>query len=106
VALEVCDCLLDRPRPNKAQIAVAGCDRHRRTEAVEAGTVHVQLPVAEPVAAGPLVALLDLGAEDVAVEGVRPLPVRHGDDAVVDPQAEAQRATSIARDSRITITLT
>ena len=47
VALEVRDSFLDRSRPDQAQVAVAGCDGHRRAETLEAGPVRVQLPLAE-----------------------------------------------------------
>lgn len=105
-ALEMSDRLSDRPGPDEAQVAVAGLDRLRRVQSLEAGPVDVQLPVPEPVVTEPVVLLIDLGAEDVAVERIRALPVGDGDYAVVDPEPKVYFATSTARLSRITITFT
>jgi hypothetical protein len=68
--------------------------------------VHVQLLVSEPEGDALPVEIDHLGAEDVAVERRRALPVRDGDDDVVEAKAEPYFATSIARLSRMTMTLT
>jgi hypothetical protein len=51
---------------------------------VDSGPVDVQLRVAEPVRVAAGAGGDDLGADDVAVEAVRRLPVGDGDDAVVE----------------------
>ena len=103
---EMLDRLRRRSGPEEAEIGVSGGDREaspwlRR----RARPVHVQLLLAEAEGDPPAVELDDLGSEDVAIEGGRPLPVADGDDGMV----EAERvyfATSIARDSRMTMTFT
>src|SRR5690242_21893290 len=81
------DGALDRPVPHEAQVAVARLHGMVGVEPVEPGPVHVQLPAVEAVVTERGIALVDLGPEHVAVEGVRALPVRDGDHAVVDRQS-------------------
>src|SRR5262245_20427092 len=85
--------------PDEAQVAVtgpdgiAGDDRRRRTVPVD-----VQLLVSESVrVAVPL--FDDLGAENVAVEAIRSLPVGDGDDDVVE--AERARRRRVERVERL-----
>src|SRR5919197_171294 len=83
---EVRDRLVRRPGEVKAEVAVArphgigGARLGRRPR-----PVHVQLsPVGEPVRVAAAVELDDLGAEHVAVEGVRSFPVGDGDHDVIE----------------------
>src|SRR4051812_44475325 len=78
------DGALDRAVPAEADVTVAGADAVAGDRVrVETGAVDVELLLAEPVgeagAAGH-----DVGADDVAVERVRALPVGDGDDEVVE----------------------
>lgn len=85
VRAEVLDRVLDRARPDKADVAVSRPHALARDGIwLGAGTVDVQLLRAEAVREAALVELDELGAEDVAVEGVRALPVGDGDDDVVE----------------------
>src|SRR5205085_10433806 len=83
VRCQMLDGLLDRPRPDEAEVAVARLDRALCVQSLEARPVHVQLPRAESVVAEVRVLLVDASSQDVAVEPVRSLPVRHRDHAMV-----------------------
>src|SRR5215218_3794696 len=86
--------------PDEAQVAVSGADGIAGDDRrLHAGPVHVQLLVAEAigVAAG---AFDDLGAEDIAVERVRTLPIGDRDHDVVEPHAHAWAASSASFTSR------
>src|SRR3954451_17179355 len=75
---------LDRAVPAEADVAVAGANAILRDRVRgHAGAMDVELLVAEAVreARGPG---HDLGADDVAVERVRALPVGDRDDEVVE----------------------
>src|SRR3954451_5326691 len=78
------DCSLDPAVRAEAAVAVAGADSTLRDRVrVHAGAVDVELLVAEAVReAG--AAADDLGADDVAIERVRALPVGDRDDEVVE----------------------
>src|SRR5262249_46426989 len=84
----------------------AGGDREAGSR-LRRGTrpVHVQLLLAEAKRDAPAIELDDLGPEHVSIEGGRPLPVADGDDGMVETES-VYFATSIARDSRMTITFT
>src|SRR5260370_38875197 len=83
-ALKVDDGVRNRPVPLEAEIAVAGLDRKpRHLGRMKAGPVQIELRRAEPV--GPaLRAPNELGAEKIAAERVRALPVRDMYHAVVE----------------------
>src|SRR6266478_8419917 len=83
-ALEVGDGVGNRPVPLEAEIAVAGLDRKpRHLGRMKAGPVQIELRRAEPV--GPALRTPnELGAEHIAVERVRALPVRDMYHAVVE----------------------
>ncbi len=85
---------LDRAGPDEAEVGVSGTHRLGRDQAADVGVgaVDVQALVAEGVGepAGP--DRHDLGAEDIAVEGVRALPVAYRDDDVVEPDAQVSRS--------------
>jgi ATP phosphoribosyltransferase len=87
---------LDRALPHEAEVAVPRAHGLARDEVagVRPGTVDVQALVAERVGNAVLPELDDLCAEDVAVEGVRPLAVRDRDDDVVESQAGGQGSRS------------
>jgi hypothetical protein len=93
---EVLDGSLDRALPHEAEVAVPGAHGLARDEVADVGrrAVDVQALVAERVGDAVLPKRNDLRAEDVAVEGVRPLPVRDRDDDVVEPQAGGQGSRS------------
>ena len=83
--VKVGDGCLDRASPDEAQVGIPRThplprDRERHG----ARAVDVQLLRAESVREAALVELDELGAEDVAVEGVRALPLGDGDDDVVE----------------------
>jgi hypothetical protein len=88
VLLQMIDRLFDRPGPDEAEVAVSWFDRPLSIQSSEPGSVDVQLPVAKPVMAKPGVLLINLGTKDIPIERVRALPVGHGDDAMVDHDAE------------------
>src|SRR5262249_34000191 len=81
--------VLDPPRPYEAQVAVPGS--HRDAGHVVAGVharpVDVELGPGAAVDPPPRPALDDFRAQHLAVEGVRPLPIRDGDDAVIERDA-------------------
>ena len=86
------DGALDRPVPDEAEVAVPRPDRVGRAwKGLAARPVHVQLLAGEPVRPAALVELDELGPEDITVEAVRPLPVRDGNDDVVEGQRADQR---------------
>lgn len=67
-----------------ASIAVSG--RHRDPSnrmRRDTGPMNVQLRVSESVRPGAAAAVDELGAEHIAIEGVRPVPVRDMDDALI-----------------------
>src|SRR5215213_3789954 len=84
VVLQMRNGVLDRTRPLKAQIAVAGLHRQaRHLGRADALAVDVELLIAEAV--GPADwPLHQLRAHHIAVEGIGPLPVRDMDDAVIE----------------------
>jgi hypothetical protein len=86
--LSRCASVRNRPRPDEAEVAVPRLHREAgyvRGD-VDAGAVHVQLGVADPVRNALSFSERDeLGADDVAVEAVRHFPVRDRDDDVVEP---------------------
>src|SRR4051812_27215138 len=88
VALQVRDGLFGGAVPREAEVAVAGPHRiggarlGRRSRAV-----HVQLLLADAVRVPAVRQLDELGAEHVAVERVRPLPVGDRDYNVVELRA-------------------
>lgn len=86
---QVLDGLLDRAGPHEAEVAVPWAHRLTRDEVADVGprTVDVQALVADHVREAVLSEPDDVGAEDVAVEGVRPLAVGDRDDRVVEPEA-------------------
>lgn len=86
--------LLDRPGPLEAEVAVPGLDGLIGDEVADVGPrpVHVQPLVADHVRSPVPAERHDLRAENVAVEGVRPLPVGDGDDDVVEPEAQSSRS--------------
>src|SRR3954447_22981308 len=92
---EMRDRVRDRPVVGEAQIAVARLDRHPRDRPrVKSRAVYVELLVAEAV--GPALARPNqLRAEHVSVERIRHGPVRHMDDAVIEPRR--QPPSSIVR---------
>src|SRR5512132_2001618 len=90
VLLEVLDRGLEGARPDEAEIAVAGLNWQSCVQALEARPVDVEVPLAEDVMGERFIALDDFGAEDVAVEGVRAVPVGDRDDAVIECQAHAE----------------
>jgi hypothetical protein len=78
------DRTVDRTVPDEAEVCAARSDRRVGVRlAVDAGPVDVQLVRAEAVHVA-LAARDQLGAEHVGVEGVRPVPVGDGDDAVIE----------------------
>src|SRR6516165_10792636 len=83
-ALKVGDGVRNRPVPLEAEVAVAGLDRKpRHLGRVKARPMQIELRGAEPV--GPALRTPnELGAEHIAVECVRALPVRDMDHAVVE----------------------
>src|SRR6516162_574579 len=83
-ALKVGDGVRNRPVPLEAEVAVAGLDRKpRHLGRVKARPMQIELRGAEPV--GPVLRTPnELGAEHIAVERVRALPVRDMDHAVVE----------------------
>jgi hypothetical protein len=95
VPLEVLARLGRSSLPDEAEVAVPGADGVTRARVRRrAGTVNVELPVAEAIRPAALVELDELGAENARVEAVRALPVRDGDDDVVE--VEAQDVTLLA----------
>ena len=77
--------VLDPAGPDEAEIAVPRPHAPARNRVrLRARPVDVQLLHAEPVRVAALVELDELGAQNVAVEGVRALPVGDGDDDVVE----------------------
>src|SRR5260221_3134597 len=92
LAPEMLDGALDRSVPDEAEVAVPRPDRvGRARKGLAARPVHVQLLAGEPVGPTALVELDELGAEDISVEAVRPLPVRDRNDDVVEAQRGDQR---------------
>ena len=85
-AFEVCDGILDRTRPDEAEIAVARLNGEPRNEAahIDAGAVHVELRVAHAVGEPPAADVEDLRTDDVTVKRVGPVPVGDRDHAVVE----------------------
>src|SRR5215471_4750541 len=83
-ALKVDDGVGNRPIPLEAEVAVARLDRKaRHLGRMKARSMQIELGGAEPI--GPaLRAPNKLGAEHIAVERVRALPVRDMDHAVVE----------------------
>ena len=80
--------LADRAVPQEAEVAVSGPDRFARDRVrLDARSVDVQLPIAEAVVAEPVILLVNLSTEHIAIEGVRALPIGHGNHAVVDDDA-------------------
>src|SRR6185312_3529532 len=62
-----------------------------------AGTVDVELPaVCEPVGEPSVLELHELGAEHIAVEGVRAFPVGHRDHDVIDACPEGHSHSMVA----------
>jgi hypothetical protein len=82
--------LLDRPRPLETDIAVAWLNGKlgNVVRNVNSWAVDVQLCISDPIgdARGRAVRN-DLGAEDVAIEPGRSLPVGNSDDSVVQAAA-------------------
>src|SRR5579883_63272 len=88
VALQVRDSVGDRTSPLEAEVAVARLHRQpRHLGRLDARPVHVELLVAEPVreAGGPR---YQLGAEHVAIERIRALPLGDMDDTVIEPRRQ------------------
>jgi hypothetical protein len=88
VRAQALDRRFDRPVPHEAQVAVSRTHRIGSPRVrLAARAVDVQLLVAEAIGVPALVELDQLGAEDGAVEGVGILPVRDGNDDVVESHA-------------------
>src|SRR5262249_17706439 len=83
-ALKVGDGVRNRPVPLEAQIAVARLDRKpRHLGRVKARPMQIELHGAEPVGPAPRTPN-ELGAEHIAVERIRALPIRDMDHAGVE----------------------
>src|SRR5262249_10414830 len=83
-ALKVDDGVGNRPVPLEAEVAVAWLHwKPRHLGGMKARSMQIELRTAEPVGP-PLRAPNELGAEHIAVERVRALPVRDMDHAVVE----------------------
>ena len=94
------DCLLDRPRPDEAEVAVTRLDGKPPDKAADVDTraVHVQLRVAEAIREPAGANVEDLGADDVTVERVGRLPVGDRDHAMVETQGLAHDPDDRARE--------
>jgi hypothetical protein len=90
VPLEVLDRRVEGAWPDEAQVAVPRLNGQSRVQALEARPVDVEMPITEEIMGERRVALDDLGAEDVAVEVVRAIPVGYRDDAVIKRQAHLE----------------
>src|SRR5262245_18099473 len=83
-APEMCNRLADRPLPFKAQVGIAGLHREPRDlDGREARSMQIELRVAEAVGKAAR-SRNQLRAQHLAIEPVRPLPVGHMDNAVVE----------------------
>jgi hypothetical protein len=94
VGAQVLHGLLDRAGPDEAEVAVPGTHRLGRDQAadIRVGAVDVQPLVAEGIGEPAVLERDDLGAEDVAVEGVRATPVADRDDDVVERELQSSRS--------------
>ena len=91
--MQVLDRRLDRAFPHEAEVAVPRAHGLTGYEVadVRSRPVDIQALLADRV--GEAVPELDyLGAQDVPVEGVRPLPVGDGDDDVVERGLQSSRS--------------
>ena len=98
--------LLDRAGPDEAEVGVPGTHRLGRDQAadIRVGAVDVQPLVAEGIGKPAVLERDDLGAEDVAVEGVRAIPVADRDDDVVEREPQSSRSQYSTPLSRRTMT--
>ena len=92
--LKVLDSRLDRALPHEAEVAVPRADGLAGDEVadVRPWTVDVQALVTEGVGDAVLPEQDHLRAENVTVEGVRPLPVRDRDDDVIERELQSSRS--------------
>src|SRR6516162_7593506 len=94
--LKVGDGVGNRPVPLEAKVAVARLDRKpRHLGRMKARSMQIELRGAEPIGP-PLRAPNELGAEHIAVERVRALPVRDVHHAVVERDGERHGRSSSA----------
>src|SRR5262249_49191543 len=90
-ALEMSDGRRDRPVPFETEIAVAGLDgQPRHFGGMKARTMQIELHGAESICPA-LRPGDELGAEHVAVECVRALPVGHMHDAMIELDRQRHR---------------
>ena len=88
----------DRAVPDEAQVAIAGLDRDPRNWASgDAGAMDLQLLCSEAVRP-PWLTCNELGAKDIAVEAVRSLPIRHGNNAMIQSSLHATIVTGPSGD--------
>jgi len=85
LATEMSQRTFHRAGPDEAEVAAAGHDRWAGHQAahVQAGTVHVELLIVEPIGDATIGMVYDLGSQHVSVERVRPLPFADRNHAVV-----------------------
>src|SRR5215472_14495136 len=83
VTRKMCNGIADRALPFEADVAIAGLHRKARHDhPAHARSMKIELGIAEPISKK-FPARHHLGADDVAIEGIRALPIGDVDDAVV-----------------------